>query len=410
MLLNMYHSVMTVFATPVLDETEAEVIRMIDGLRAHMRARVGDEVLRPWTGGLRRMLEARAIQGSNTIEGYDASLDDVLAVMDGEPPLDADTATRKALEGYQEAMTYALQASQDEYPVVDEGLLKAWHFMMLKHDLAKLPGRWRAGPIYVFDEQKDAQVYEGPPSDQVGLLIQEMIDELDEPFMAGDDDVPVIVRAAMAHLNFVMIHPFKDGNGRMARCLQTYVLAREKVMGAAFSSIEEYLGTKVNTRAYYDVLAEVGQGSWHPERDARPWLRFCLTAHFRQARTVVRRIEQTEKLWIAIYALASKRGLPERSVGPLCEAAIGRRVRRASYVANADVTFGETIPNLTASRDLKSIVTAGLFEPIGEKRGRYYRATSQLKSVWEEIKSESEPSGASEDPFSLVQLRLDIPA
>ena len=165
---------MAIFATPQLDGAELEVIAMIDALRTRMRNRI-DETPRRWTGGLRRMLEARAIQGSNTIEGIDASLDDVLAVMDGEPPLDADTATRLSLEGFQEAMTYVLQASQDDAPLIDEGLLKALHFMMLKHDLSKRPGRWRDGPIYVYDEDKHAQVYEGPPHELLPTLVQEMV-------------------------------------------------------------------------------------------------------------------------------------------------------------------------------------------------------------------------------------------
>jgi Fic family protein len=395
---------MAVFRTPQLDEPELAVIAMIDELRNSMRDRVDDSPRR-WSGGLRRMLEAKAIQGSNTIEGYDASLDDVLAVMDGEPPLDADTETRMALQGYQEAMTYTLQASQDDEPYLDEGLLKALHFMMLKHDLSKLPGRWRPGAIYVYDEELGQQVYEGSPASDLSYLIHEMIEELD-----FNHDVPVLVRGAMAHLNLVMIHPFKDGNGRMARCLQTYVLAREKIMAPVFSSIEEYLGSKANTRAYYDVLAKVGQGSWSPDHDARPWLRFCLTAHFRQARTVLRRVERAERLWVVVSDLAEKLRIPERSIGPLCEAAMGRRVRRASYVANAEVTFGETVPKLTASRDLKTLVTAGLFHPIGDKRGRYYLASETLKAEWDKIRAASEPSRAEEDPFSLVQLRLDIPS
>lgn len=408
MILNMYHRIMRIFETPQLDEAELEVVAMIDDLRTRMRNRI-DETPRRWTGGLRRMLEARAIQGSNTIEGIDASLDDVLAVMDGEPPLDTDTATRLSLEGFQEAMTYVLQASLDDAPYLDEGLLKALHFMMLKHDLGKLPGRWRNGPIYVYDEEKEAQVYEGPPHDLLPVLIQTMVEDLDEPLFGGSD-VPLLVRGAMAHLNLVMIHPFKDGNGRMARCLQTYVLAREKMMAPVYSSIEEHLGSRANTRAYYDVLANVGQGSWHPENDARPWIRFCLTAHFRQARTVLRRIENAEALWIVVTGVAEEMHLPERSIGPLCEAAIGRRVRRASYVANTEVTFGEKVPNLTASRDLKLLVNAGLLEPIGDKRGRYYLATDALKNAWVKIRAASEPSRAEEDPFSLVQLRLDIPA
>lgn len=66
-------------------------------------------------------------------------------------------------------------------------------------------------------------------------------------------------------------------------------------MAPVFSSIEEQLGRE--QRAYYEVLAEVGHGSWHPEREARPWVHFCLSAHFRQAQRVLRRVEETEALW-----------------------------------------------------------------------------------------------------------------
>jgi Fic family protein len=85
----------------------------------------------------------------------------------------------------------------------------------------------------------------------------------------------------MAHLNLVMIHPFSDGNGRMARCIHTLVLAREGILEPEFCSIEEYLGYE--QQGYYDVLAKVGRGSWHPKSDTRPWLRFILKGHLVQA-------------------------------------------------------------------------------------------------------------------------------
>jgi Fic family protein len=93
----------------------------------------------------------------------------------------------------------------------------------------------------------------------------------------------------MAHLNLVMIHPFRDGNGHMARCLQSLVLVRGGVFSPVFMSVEDYLGR--NTHAYYDILAAVGKGSWQPAGDTRPWLRFMLTAHLRQATTMLRRIK-----------------------------------------------------------------------------------------------------------------------
>lgn len=124
----------------------------------------------------------------------------------------------------------------------------------------------------------------------------------------------------MAHLNLALIHPFSEGNGRMARCVQSWVLAGERLLSPQFLSIEEYLGR--NTSAYYDVLTLVAQGSWNPARDARPWLRFCLTAHYRQARTLLRRIEETEALWDRCEQLARRHRLPDRTVGPLGDALV----------------------------------------------------------------------------------------
>lgn len=129
--------------------------------------------------------------------------------------------------------------------------------------------------IYVRREGSGEIVYEGPEHELVPLLIQSTLTQLDT------SAAPALVRAAMAHLNLVMVHPFSDGNGRMARCLQTLCLAREQIVAPVFSSIEEYLGRK--TQAYYDILATTGEGNWNPKIEARPWVCFCLTAHYRQA-------------------------------------------------------------------------------------------------------------------------------
>jgi hypothetical protein len=220
-----------VYQTPQLHPVEARVLDMIGELRGQLWDYVNPEPRR-WYGTLRRMSFARAVQGSNSIEGYDASLDDVVAAVDDEPTLSADEETRLALAGYRDAMTYVLQVAQGPAAKVDAGLLKSLHFMMLKHRLDKDPGRWRPGEIFVVREPTGEQTYEGPPFGVVPELTEAMIDELEE------SDAPVIVRAAMAHLNLVMIHPFRDGNGRMGRALQTFVLAREEIRAPVFSSIE----------------------------------------------------------------------------------------------------------------------------------------------------------------------------
>jgi Fic family protein len=209
----------------------------------------------------------------------------------------------------------------------------------------------------------------------------------------------------MAHLNLVMIHPFSDGNGRMARCIQTLVLARDRLVAPVFSSIEEFLGR--NTDAYYEVLENVGAGSWHPERDARPWIRFCLRAHYMQARTMLRRREEIETVWNSSLALAAKNGLPERCAAGLMDASYGLRIRRKSYRSSAEAVIGEEISDLTASRDLKAMVDRELLDAVGERRARYYLAGAEPMKLRAEIREKRPPTEA-DDPFKIAGERRQM--
>jgi len=179
----------------------------------------------------------------------------------------------------------------------------------------------------VRDDERNLVVYEGPDQQMVPDLMAELVSAQ----MHADSACPVFVRAAMAHLNLVMIHPFRDGNGRMARALQTLILGRGQILTPEFSSIEEWLGR--NTSSYYDVLLGTGGGSWHPERDTHQWAMFNLVAHHMQAQTVLRRMQVAEHLWAGLTDLLDAAGLPERAAWALFDAALGLRVRRGRICA-----------------------------------------------------------------------------
>jgi Fic family protein len=384
-----------IHATPTLTTADLRVLDAIEALREDLRFYLFEP--RRWFGTLRRATFARAVQGSNSIEGYHASVEDVAAVLEDEEPLDADEETRQAIVGYRDAMTYVLQLAGQQ-PTVDESLIKSLHFMMMKYDLTKRPGQWRPGAIWVEDSEGRV-VYGAPDRELVEPLMRELLEAVNAP--GGN----AIVNAAMAHLNLALIHPFSDGNGRMARCLQSLVLASGGIVLPEFSSIEEYLGR--NNIAYYEALSAVAQGSWQPERDAYPWVRFCLTAHYRQAQTVARRVREMEALWDRCEQLAARHGLPPRCVATLCEAARGWRVRRSLYIKVVRSSSGETITDNTGTRDLRAMADAGLLDPFGEKRGRHYRATEQLQQVWVAIRRQRPPR-VDEDPYS-QQLQPSLP-
>ncbi len=379
------------FRAPELDNREESVLAQIEAAKISLRHQLNEP--RRWVGALRRQTFARNLQGSNSIEGYDAVLEDVAAIAAGEEPLDADTETRLALEGYRNAMTYVLQLTDEPEFTYSEQLIKSLHFIMINYDLKAKPGLWRLGPVYVRKESTGEIVHEGADPEMVPGLMRDIVMVLNT-----DPHLHPMVRAAMAHLNLAMIHPFKDGNGRMARCLQSLVLAQQGTVSPVFMSIEEYLGR--NTLDYYDVLARVGGGSWSPKRDARPWLRFVLTAHLRQARTLLRRVKEAERLWFLLEQVVLEHSLPERCLPSMFDAALGIGIRNATYRASVLAEIEDEITEATASRDLRDLVQAGVLAPRGEKRGRTYVASKTLTGLRQEAANQTGIPRDDSDPFA----------
>lgn len=355
------------FQSPPLLSAELDVIEKTNTMRHSLRHAISAS--RRWAGTLRRTTLARNIRHSNSIEGINVTRDDALAAVDDDEPLTAEKSAWQATLGYRNAMTYALQLADDPHFSYSEGLIRSLHYMMIQHDFTRRPGLYRTGLIFVRDEKKQQTVYEGPEPEAVPGLMAELVQSLNET-----SALPPMIRAAMGHLNLVMIHPFADGNGRMARCLQTLILGREQIVQQPFCSIEEYLGRF--TYEYYDVLARVGKGGFHPENDCRAWVRFNLVAHYRQASWLLQRSHIAQRIWNEVEQLAKKQGINDRGLSTLVDASFGFKIRRNHYLNAAQVS------EQVASRDLRIMVDRGLLVAEGETRGRTYRAAPLLEEIY----------------------------
>ena len=345
---------------------------------------------RRWIGSIRRRTFARAIQGSNSIEGYNASIEDAMNAIDNEPPLDDKTETWLAINGYRQAMTYILQAVRDPHFQFSKQFLKSLHFMMISHDMQKNPGQWRPGAIFVVNSETGDAVYNAPDVELVDGLMDELVRAVQD-----DTTSDSLVKAAMVHLNLTLIHPFSDGNGRMARATQTLLLALDGFIHPVFSSIEEWLGR--NTLAYYAALTKVAAGQWSPQRLAHSWVQFCLIAHYQQAITLLRRMDEYAALYQKIDVFADRHKLAGRMKIPIFDAALGRGLTSSLYQKEADVSAH------TAARDLKKLCDVGLLVAVGEKRARRYLPSDYLKNSRDAVRIKR----ALRDPYEIIKQRQE---
>jgi Fic family protein len=270
------------YPTPALTPADERVLGEVEDMRTALGLQIRSTPSK-WTEGLRKFLTADAVAASNSIEGFKVSTIDVQDLGDGERDVEVSEENRAETLAYQQMMTY-IQTLQD---VVDfsysKGLLNSLHWMVQghRHTARKPAGQWRRGSVYVTDaEDPSIAAYTAPEVTAVPGLMAELVDWLN-----GGEDAHPLVRAAMAHLHLVSIHPWPDGNGRMSRSLQTLLIAREGVLAPEFSSIEAWLGRARNTWEYYRELSDRG-ATYLPDQDVSSWIRFNLTAYHQQAQAV----------------------------------------------------------------------------------------------------------------------------
>lgn len=373
------------YGTPELEPRDQVVLGEIEEMRRDLKYRLAET--HRWDGQLRRQLQARAIQGSNSIEGYRASVEDIESIMSGEEPLETSAPVAREIAGYQQALTYIQLLSRAPAFRFDVGLLNALNFMMIGHHHDKTPGVVRPGGIYVRNAATGEVVYEGPDVE----LVPGLLDELVEWLNTDDRKAPTFVRGAMAHFNLVAIHPWRDGNGRMSRALQTLVLGRDQITTPEFSSIEEWLGIGENTVDYYRALRDIQGGSWRPHGDTLPWVRFCLRAHHLQAQRVRQRLNQAGEIWLLLEGQIDADGFNARTVSALYEVFVNRRLRRSRYQADEGLSQGQ------AARDLRDLAAQGWLKPYGETKGRFYAPGPRMAAIKAEFAERVTPL---RDPYS----------
>ncbi len=352
-----------IYRTPQPDAALEAELAAFDELRDGLgdQARIAGR----WLGALRRQWRVSSAASSIEIEGFHVPEDETLDVVSGSERADPTDEDRMALSCYVRAMDHVGVMSDDPAFQWADRVVLDLHFDACYFQKDKEPGQYRRGGIEVTSPGGGRPAFAGPPADEVRPLMAETMQWLEH----GDPDAHLVVRAAMAHLHLVSAHPFRDGNGRISRIVQSLVLARGGLLAPEFVSIEEDLGS--NTSAYYAALQEVQGGSYQPDRDATPFVRLCVEAHVAQARRRLHQLVEAGTRWAYLERLVEQRGWPDRLVIAL-EQSLFQGTDRAAYAAEAHVSAP------TASSDLRRLLDAGLISQKGRGPATRYVASEQL--------------------------------
>lgn len=207
----------------------------------------------------------------------------------GLPPAD------RNVEGVVEMMLDATQKFKE--PLPPERLF-GWHAALFptgRTGMTKIiVGAWRdekSGPMQVISGPygREKVHYEAPAA---ARLEAEMASFLS--WLNGEDKTDLVINAALAHLWFVTIHPFDDGNGRIARAIADMSLARSEDSSQRFYSMSAQI--RIERKAYYDILETTQKGNL----DITAWLEWflsCLDKAFDGAEKILAAIFQKADFW-----------------------------------------------------------------------------------------------------------------
>jgi len=260
-----------------------------------------------------------------------------------------------------------------EKPLTDERLF-GWHAALFptgRSGLKKITvGAWRtadAGPMHVVSGPigREHVHFEAPAAPS---LDSEMKDFLDW-FNDGSDAYDPVLKAAIAHLWFVTIHPFEDGNGRIARAIADQQLARSEHCGQRFYSMSAQI--RVERNAYYDILEETQKG----KLNITPWLKWflgCLDRAIAGAETILASVFLKARFW-EVHAGESFNDRQRKVLNRLLDGSFEGKLTSSKWAALAKTSQD------TASRDMDDLVGRNILvkDPGGGRSTSYSLAETE---------------------------------
>jgi Fic family protein len=301
---------------------------------------------------------------SSQIEGTQSSLSDLLLYESkGAPGVPLDDVIE--VSNYVAAMDHGLERIREGFPL-SLRLIQDIHEVLLAkgRGSGKEPGKFRRTQNWIGGTRPGNASFVPPPPD----MVTDCMGALELFLHDKPSRMPVLIKAALAHVQFETIHPFLDGNGRLGRLLITLLLCSEEAMREPLLYLSLYF--KTHRQEYYDLLQNVrNEGDWES------WLKFFMVG-------VQETSEQAVETAKSLVTLFDRDRQKIQSIGKMAGSAL--RVHHAMQqkpllpIAKVSDLTGLTVPTVTSC--LLALEKLGIVRELtGQRRRRLFGYDEYLK-------------------------------
>lgn len=242
---------------------------------------------------------------SSRLEGTIATITDILDVKVGKEVSEKIKGDSTEIENYKDALGYCIQEMENKKYKIDNSLIKNIQHILLKNSRgdSKLKGKYKEKQNYIGNKYDKVITYT-PVS---YLHTDEYMDHLISFINSDTAGLDPIVKLAIIHAYFELIHPFEDGNGRVGRILIPILLKKFNVLSTPYFYISYYFSK--NRANYIGTLEQISKTN-----DWKPWITFFLTAMEKQTEVLMNMLLRLKEIKVStenkIQSLNSQFSIP----------------------------------------------------------------------------------------------------
>ncbi|MDO8573719.1 MAG: Fic family protein [Candidatus Daviesbacteria bacterium] len=310
---------------------------------------------------LRRQAILRMAHTSTSIEGNKLAQFEVGKVLEGKS-VRAPQKDILEVENYYNALKTLDEMSRKKGDITEEEILKLHKLVIGGLVDKEKTGRYRPSDVYVLDDLGDGREmlrFKAPPAPQVKKLINDLLAWLKT---SKKEDIHPVVRAGILHLQFVTVHPFTDGNGRVARLLTQLQLYRDGWDLRKILVLEDYYNR--DRMSYYNAENRAQGKNYQEDMDFTSWLEYFTTGFLVEARKV---LEQIQSIGFGKKSKKSEQIFLDRN-----EIQIMDFITTTGRITSEDVVDVLKVAKRTAQLKLKNLSDKGLLKLEGKGPSSYY--------------------------------------